>query len=1132
MAQCFAESKHLNTGNLDMHSSGCNGRIHSSQVAKGHVAHVHNFRSYPVANQAKVATYGDADDNSRKEGGSIRGYGSFNMGGLYEKVEPRQVARTRLATSMGSHSKSVRTDGTGGCINPILSRGGVTKSRVEDSSSELSIVEDRRNSAGAMTVDAASMGEICNGDKLIVAKSIAQKRFLSKNQQRGENVPLKAGSVVSSAAMEKAPLDAGGISASHCYSIISSSSAAIGDASEIGKSKSGDGLSGNCQSPAATGESYGGENSNSGKLVVGNGNFFKSQKLNQVLLRENSVADSSANTGPSKASEGVVAGTISDRLLTSSNLRKEKRSGEMNKDAGSAVNSPVWSPRTAAHVQANSPRTDIQSWPSSPASLRAVVRTRNLSEGSFNLIFAGVNKEGNVNEPRSHAGSPRKGSSRDWNRGVDDSEDISTVSSFRDCLLSKQAQMSQARSNNAFSTSTEVNFPRSGTLTPDCELVGLPSQASLRDRNGLDTRTREHQTKCDASSSIKFPKEQPCDTPRTTHSSNAHSTTSFEVASLYAASDSSRACTRQSICTSQNRDRFELRASNVGNQTAMAGYERSPTTGIITGGSFGRSEIGPAINAIGSSKAVSKQGVSTSAFGNITNGSKLTTAQSSYGNVIKDNPNPDHQKDPTEAILSAQKHLVDEMRRGLSSMDPDEVKSIGNEYYRKGRISEALSLYDRAIALLPGQAAFHSNRAAALAALGRLGDAVQECQEAIKIDSFYSRAHQRLASLFIRLGRIGDAKRHLKAAGNKDERVTQSSDIIEGHVKKCFEARHSKDWLCMIKESDAAVVAGADSAPQIFALKAEALLKLGKIEEAIRVMSAAQRLEITVNTRKHTLAHSIVYVIQAKIDLALGKFEEAITTVEKAVKMEPANIDAAILLKKARTIGRLRATGNELFKAGKYFEASAAYGEGLEVDPVNAVLLCNRAACRSNLGLWEKAIEDCNAALAVQPNYKKARLRRAHSNAKLEKWEEALRDYEILRRELPGNLEVAQALFDVQVSLKKSRGEETFTKRFGEVDVVYSSEQFREAISSPVVHFTLRSNDRCIQISKLIGQLCKQYPAVNFIKVDIEENPYLAKMENVNFVPTCKMYKNGLKVKESIELSHQALEQAVQLCIH
>jgi DnaJ family protein C protein 7 len=90
------------------------------------------------------------------------------------------------------------------------------------------------------------------------------------------------------------------------------------------------------------------------------------------------------------------------------------------------------------------------------------------------------------------------------------------------------------------------------------------------------------------------------------------------------------------------------------------------------------------------------------------------------------------------------------IKRMLQSTDPEEVKNAGNDQYKKGNFSEALSLYDRAIYLAPGRASYKSNRAAALTGLGRLAEAVQECEESIKLDASYIRAQQRLVSLCIR----------------------------------------------------------------------------------------------------------------------------------------------------------------------------------------------------------------------------------------------------------------------------------------------------------------------------------------------------------------------------------------------
>lgn len=95
------------------------------------------------------------------------------------------------------------------------------------------------------------------------------------------------------------------------------------------------------------------------------------------------------------------------------------------------------------------------------------------------------------------------------------------------------------------------------------------------------------------------------------------------------------------------------------------------------------------------------------------------------------------------------------------------------------------------------------------------------------------------------------------------------------------------------------------------------------------------------------------------------------------------NSEVEVILNNVRLVAMARAQGNDLFKAGKFAEASVAYGEGLKYEPSNPVLYCNRAACWSKLGWWAKAVEDCNEALRVQPNYTKALLRRAASYAKV-----------------------------------------------------------------------------------------------------------------------------------------------------
>ncbi|KAJ7945389.1 TPR repeat-containing thioredoxin like [Quillaja saponaria] len=364
--------------------------------------------------------------------------------------------------------------------------------------------------------------------------------------------------------------------------------------------------------------------------------------------------------------------------------------------------------------------------------------------------------------------------------------------------------------------------------------------------------------------------------------------------------------------------------------------------------------------------------------------------------------------------------------RALSTrMDPETLKIMGNEDYKIGRFAEALALYDAAISIDPNKASYRSNRSAALTALGRLLEAVFECREAIRIDPHYHRAHHRLANLYLRLGEAEKAQYHYKHAGPEAD----TDDIakvkkLQVHLSRCTEAHRLRDWNTLIKETKSAISSGADSAPQIFALQAEALLKLHRNQEAEEALSNGPNFEVDACTKFFgPVANANLLVTRAQVVLSAGRIEDALEAAQRATRLDSNNREANKIMRKVRAVAAARSNGNELFKASKFSEACIAYGEGLANDPYNSVLLCNRAACRSKLGQFEKAVEDCTAALTVRPSYSKARLRRADCNTKLERWEASIQDYEVLLKETPGDEEISRALFDAQVQLKKRRGE-------------------------------------------------------------------------------------------------------------
>ncbi|XP_014502104.1 TPR repeat-containing thioredoxin TTL1 [Vigna radiata var. radiata] len=464
--------------------------------------------------------------------------------------------------------------------------------------------------------------------------------------------------------------------------------------------------------------------------------------------------------------------------------------------------------------------------------------------------------------------------------------------------------------------------------------------------------------------------------------------------------------------------------------------------------------------------------------------------------------------------------------------DPEVMKSMGNEAYKLGRFQEALVLYDRAITLDSNKATYHCNKSAALIGLGRFLQAIAECEEAIRLEPSYSRAHNRLATIYFRLGEAEKALNCNETSPCVDSVFSLQVQNLQNHLSKCTEARKVKDWKGILKETQAAVSLGADSAPEVYCLQTEALLKLQRHQEAYATFEKMPKFDLDSCKKIFGPARSAyLMMIAAQIYLEAGRFEDAVTTSEKAAKLDPSSFEVNAVVRRARAVTSARMSGNLLFKASKFTEACAVYNEGLEHDPYNSVLLCNRAACRSKLGQFEKAIEDCNVALILQPSYSKARLRRADCNAKLERWEAAIQDYEMLLREKPGDEEVARALFETQLQLKVLRGEDIKDLKFGSnLFFISSNDRFRHYVTSPgmsVVLFCNKATHK--QVLLVLEQTCKRFPSVNFLKVEIEDHPYLAKSEGVNCIPAFKIYKNGSRVKEIPGNNHELLEKLVKL---
>lgn len=77
-------------------------------------------------------------------------------------------------------------------------------------------------------------------------------------------------------------------------------------------------------------------------------------------------------------------------------------------------------------------------------------------------------------------------------------------------------------------------------------------------------------------------------------------------------------------------------------------------------------------------------------------------------------------------------------------------------------------------------------------------------------------------------------------------------------------------------------------------------------------------------------------------------------------------------LKVQRRLGAVRLAGNAFLANKRAADAAKSYTKAIELDPENAVYYCNRAAAFTMQEDFSSAVEDCLAAISLNPKYAKA----------------------------------------------------------------------------------------------------------------------------------------------------------------
>ncbi|CAF0728958.1 unnamed protein product [Brachionus calyciflorus] len=364
------------------------------------------------------------------------------------------------------------------------------------------------------------------------------------------------------------------------------------------------------------------------------------------------------------------------------------------------------------------------------------------------------------------------------------------------------------------------------------------------------------------------------------------------------------------------------------------------------------------------------------------------------------------QKEPTDPVKLAEQ--------------AETFKNEGNVCYKEGKYKEAVDLYTQAIDLVPKNAAYYGNRAAAYFMLKKYKEVVNDSKVALSIDPKYVKGYLREGKAHLFLGDSQSAINCLQIAKSlepSNASITEdlhNCEAVKQFSEQAQNAFSSGDFRKVIYLMDRCLNHAHDCS-KFLLLKAECLCLLGRYQESQEIAN-----EIVM---KDQMNPDALYV-RGMCLYYQDNSEKAFQHFQRVLQYAPEHDKARVFYKKAKQLQSKKDLGNQAFKAGKWQEAYDLYSECLTLDAnnksLNSILYYNRATTSSKMNNLDKCIEDCTKAIELDDGYVKAYLRRAKCYMDKEEYESAVSDYEKVNK-LDKTKENQMLLKDAKLELKKSK---------------------------------------------------------------------------------------------------------------
>ena len=349
----------------------------------------------------------------------------------------------------------------------------------------------------------------------------------------------------------------------------------------------------------------------------------------------------------------------------------------------------------------------------------------------------------------------------------------------------------------------------------------------------------------------------------------------------------------------------------------------------------------------------------------------------------------------------------------LTAEDAEALIVLAEHYYKKGKLSEAITQCQRAISLQPQAAVAYKILGEVLQLSGKLEEAKRCYLKVLEIQPNFAEVLANLGTVFAQQQRWQEAiyyyqkavdlKPHVAEFSRKLGEIFEQIDSPE-QAAICFykalnlEPRGTTAEQCLILGN---TLLGQEKVDEAIACYRHAIELNPKLSPAYHnigeILSRKQEWQEAINAYRHSIQvkpdNAGSYYGLAKALSAQESWEEAVVSYRKVILFNPNSAEVYHQL------------GDALTKLNKLDEAVSVYRRAIELNPDNSWSQNNLGDTLIKLQRWEEAIAPYRYATQLNPNWAWTFYNLGEALAQCQHWEEAIAAYSRaveLNPELPG----------------------------------------------------------------------------------------------------------------------------------